>query len=140
MSSSICIFTHHYHPQLSGIGNFVDGLAHALTARGDRVVIVTNDSMRVGVGHSVENGLEVIRLPCIPLLDGRLPLPKKTSDYYRLLQTLDDYEWNGVLINTRLFPLSLRLLFSTTAQRISLSISHFLIILFADMKIGLLIA
>ena len=34
MSSSICIFTHHYHPQLSGIGNFVDGLAHALTARG----------------------------------------------------------------------------------------------------------
>lgn len=107
MSSSICIFTHHYHPQLSGIGNFVDGLAHALAARGDRVVIVTNDSMRVGVGHSVENGLEVIRLPCIPLLDGRLPLPKKTSDYYRLLQTLDDYEWNGVLINTRLFPLSL---------------------------------
>lgn len=107
MSSSICIFTHHYHPQLSGIGNFVDGLAHALTARGDRVVIVTNDSMRVGVGHSIENGLELIRLPCISLLDGRLPLPKKTSDYYRLLQSLDDYEWDGVLINTRLFPLSL---------------------------------
>lgn len=107
MSSSICIFTHHYHPQLSGIGNFVDGLAHALAARGDRVVIVTNDSMRVGVGHSVENGLEIIRLPCISLLDGRLPLPKKTSDYYRLLQSLDDYEWDGVLINTRLFPLSL---------------------------------
>ena len=107
MSSSICIFTHHYHPQLSGIGNFVDGLAHALAARGDRVVIVTNDSMRVGVGHSVENGLEIIRLPCISLLDGRLPLPKKTGDYYRLLQSLDDYEWDGVLINTRLFPLSL---------------------------------
>lgn len=107
MSTSICIFTHHYHPQLSGIGNFVDGLAHALAARGDRVVIVTNDSMRVGVGHSVENGLEIIRLPCISLLDGRLPLPKKTSDYYRLLQCLDDYEWDGVLINTRLFPLSL---------------------------------
>lgn len=107
MSTSICIFTHHYHPQLSGIGNFVDGLAHALAARGDRVVIVTNDSMRVGVGRSVENGLEIIRLPCISLLDGRLPLPKKTSDYYRLLQSLDDYEWDGVLINTRLFPLSL---------------------------------
>lgn len=107
MSSSICIFTHHYHPQLSGIGNFVDGLAHALAARGDRVVIVTNDSMRVGVGHSVENGLEIIRLPCISLLDGRLPLPKKTGDYYRLLHSLDDYEWDGVLINTRLFPLSL---------------------------------
>ncbi len=100
--SSICIFTHHYHPQLSGIGNFVDGLAHALAARGDRVVIVTNDSMRVGVGHSVENGLEIIRLPCISLLDGRLPLPKKTGDYYRLLQSLDDYEWDGVLINTNI--------------------------------------
>ena len=77
MSSSICIFTHHYHPQLSGIGNFCRWSRSRLTARGDRVVIVTNDSMRVGVGHSVENGLEVIRLPCIPLLDGRLPLPKK---------------------------------------------------------------
>lgn len=41
------------------------------------------------------------------MLDGRLPLPKKTGDYYRLLQSLDDYEWDGVLINTRLFPLSL---------------------------------
>ena len=76
MSSSICIFTHHYHPQLSGIGNFVDGLAHALTARGDRVVIVTNDSMRVGVGHSVENGLEVIRLAFRYLMEDFLFLKK----------------------------------------------------------------
>ena len=107
MNSSICIFTHHYHPQLSGIGNFVDGLAHALVARGDKVVIVTNDSMGVGAGRLVESDLEIIRLPCISLLDGRLPLPKKNSDYYRLLQSLDEYEWNGVLVNTRLFPLSL---------------------------------
>ena len=107
MNSSICIFTHHYHPQLSGIGNFVDGLAHALVARGDKVVIVTNDSMGVGAGRLVESDLEIIRLPCISLLDGRLPLPKKNSEYYRLLQSLDEYEWNGVLVNTRLFPLSL---------------------------------
>lgn len=107
MNSSICIFTHHYHPQLSGIGNFVDGLAHALVARGDKVVIVTNDSMGVGAGRSVESDLEIIRLPCISLLDGRLPLTKKNSEYYRLLQSLDEYEWNGVLVNTRLFPLSL---------------------------------
>ena len=107
MNSSICIFTHHYHPQLSGIGNFVDGLAHALVARGDKVVIVTNVSMGVGAGRSVESDLELIRLPCISLLDGRLPLPKKNSEYYRLLQSLDEYEWNGVLVNTRLFPLSL---------------------------------
>ena len=107
MNSSICIFTHHYHPQLSGIGNFVDGLAHALVARGDKVVIVTNDSMGVGAGRSVESDLEIIRLPCISLLDGRLPLPKKNSEYYRLLQSLDEDEWNGVLVNTRLFPLSL---------------------------------
>lgn len=107
MNSSICIFTHHYHPQLSGIGNFVDGLAHALVARGDKVVIVTNDSMGVGAGRLVESDLEIIRLPCISLLDGRLPLPKKNSEYYPLLQSLDEYEWNGVLVNTRLFPLSL---------------------------------
>ena len=61
MNSSICIFTHHYHPQLSGIGNFVDGLAHALVARGDKVVIVTNDSMGVGAGRLVESDLEIIQ-------------------------------------------------------------------------------
>ena len=71
------------------------------------MVIVTNDSMGVGAGRSVESDLEIIRLPCISLLDGRLPLPKKNSEYYRLLQSLDEYEWNGVLVNTRLFPLSL---------------------------------
>lgn len=107
MCSSICIFTHHYHPQLSGIGNFVDGLAHALAARGNKVSIVTNDSMCVGAGRSVENGLEIIRLPCTPLLNGRLPLPRKNSEYHRLIQSLGEYEWDGVLINTRLFPLSL---------------------------------
>lgn len=76
-------------------------------ARGDSVVVVTNDSMKIGTGVSIENGIEIVRLPCNPLLNGRLPLPKKNAKYKRLLAELGKRKWDGVLVNTRLFPLSL---------------------------------
>lgn len=76
-------------------------------ARGDSVAVVTNDSMKIGTGVSIENGIEIIRLPCNPLLNGRLPLPRKNAKYKRLLAELGKRKWDGVLVNTRLFPLSL---------------------------------
>lgn len=85
----------------------MDGLAHALIARGDRVVVVTNDSCGVGVGRSVEDGIDILRLSCYPLLDGRLPITKHDSEFKLLMKDLSQLNWDGVLINTRLFPLSL---------------------------------
>lgn len=75
--------------------------------RGDSVAVVTNDSMKIGSGVSFEDGIEVVRLPCRPLLDGRLPLPNKNAEYRHLLEVLSKRKWDGVLVNTRLFPLSI---------------------------------
>ena len=80
-------------------------MAHALVLRGDSVVIVTNDSMKIGSGVSFKDGIEIVRLPCRPLLDGRLPLPNKNAEYRHLLEVLSERKWDGVLVNTRLFPL-----------------------------------
>lgn len=82
-------------------------MAHALVLRGDSVVIVTNDSMKIGSGVSFKDGIEIVRLPCRPLLDGRLPLPNKNAEYRHLLEVLSERKWDGVLVNTRLFPLSI---------------------------------
>lgn len=70
-------------------------------------MVVTNDSRSVGIGSSVEDGLRILRLPCYPLLDGRLPLAKKDSDFNFLMDELSHEHWDGVLVNTRLFQLSL---------------------------------
>lgn len=85
----------------------MDGLAHALLSQGITVTVVTNDSRNVGVGISVENGVEVVRLPCRPLLDGRLPMPKRNRIYKQLMEDLSSRTWRGILINTRLFALSI---------------------------------
>ena len=104
ISLRICIFTHHYHPQLSGIANYVDALSHALISRGNEVLIVAPDSQGVGSGFSIEDGLEILRLPCLSPMDGRLPIPLKNGTYRFFLRQAASRKWDGVLVNTRLFP------------------------------------
>lgn len=107
ISLRICIFAHHYHPQLSGIANYVDALSHALIARGNEVLIVAPDTQGVGCGFTREDGVEVLRLPCLSPMDGRLPIPLKNRLYHRLFGELSARQWDGVFVNTRLFSHSL---------------------------------
>ena len=69
--------------------------------------MVTTDSRGVGTGKSTEDGVDVVRLPCHALLDGRLPTTKRDAEFNRLMGELAQQHWDGVLVNTRLFPLSL---------------------------------
>lgn len=107
MSASLAIFSAAYPPHLGGVENFTEGLARALAARGDRVVVVTNDTEGMGAGLADEAGVEVLRLPCRPLLAGRLPLPRAGSERRRLLACLRERPLDGVLVNTRFYPHSL---------------------------------
>ena len=107
MGASYVIFSAQYPPHLGGIENFTYGLSHALAKRGDSVLVVTNETNGVGVGVKEDEDVEVLRLPCYPLVGGRLPLPKLGPEYRRLKAWLGRRDVDGVLINARFYPHSL---------------------------------
>lgn len=101
------LFSPHYPPHLGGIENFTQNLARALVARGDRVLVVTNDTEGLGSGMTDESGVRVLRLPCVPLVSGRFPVARRRTERRRLLSVLDDMPLSGVLVNARFYPHSL---------------------------------
>lgn len=107
MALRIAIFSAQYPPHMGGIENFTQNLARALGNRGHAVTVVTNDTNSIGAGWDREDNFDVLRLPCVPLVDGRLPLPKPSAVRRELLKELDAREFDGVLVNARFYPHSL---------------------------------
>ncbi len=107
--NTIAIFSAQYPPHLGGIEVFTQSVAQALAKRGNRVIVVTNDTEgdADGEARTDEDGVEVVRLPCIPLFSGRLPLPRLVKKRADLLLWLHAQEIDGVLINARFYPHSL---------------------------------
>lgn len=101
-----CIFSAQYIPHVGGIERYTERLSKALVSRGHEVDVVTNNTE--GMEHVVsEGGLTVIRLPCIPLFNGRLPLPRLNKTRKKLLEWIEGRSYDGILINARFYPHSL---------------------------------
>ena len=104
---TIGIFSAQYPPHVGGVEAFTQNIAHTLASLGHRVVVITNDTENLGAGSFVEGDIEVIRLPCMPLISGRLPIPKFNPIRKELLNQLVQYRFDGILVNTRFYPHSL---------------------------------
>ena len=107
MAKNLALFSAQFPPHMGGIENFTRNLARALANRGNAVTVVTNDTNSIGIGWDREDNFDVLRLPCVPLVDGRLPLPKPSAVRRELLKELDAREFDGVLVNARFYPHSL---------------------------------
>lgn len=102
----IVIFSALYKPSIGGVENYTEQVSKALIELGHNVTIVT---------HRIDNSVEweqdlrstIVRLPCIPLLGGRFPIPKLSSTLAQLMDKLHAAACDGVLVNTRFYPLSL---------------------------------
>ena len=101
-----CIFSAQYIPHVGGIERYTERLSKALVSRGHEVDVVTNNTE--GMEHVVsEGGLTVIRLPCISLFNGRLPLPRPNKTRKKLIEWVEGRGYDGILINARFYPHSL---------------------------------
>lgn len=107
ISRPLALFSAQYPPHLGGIENFTQALARALVARGNRVMVVTNDTEGLGAGFSSDGEVGILRLPCHPLVSGRLPIPRLGNAYMSLVHQLDEMPIGGVLVNARFYPHSL---------------------------------
>lgn len=103
MAKTYCIFAAQYLPHLGGVERYTYNLAKFLIKKGNQVVIVTSNVQNIDE-HEVSEGIEIFRLPCINLLNGRYPVLKFWSnDYRRLYRKIEKHDYELVVVNTRFY-------------------------------------
>lgn len=103
MNKTYCIFSANYLPNIGGVEKYTENLALALAAGGDRAVIVTSNVFNLPFIEDLSAGVEIVRLPCISLMNGRLPFPKKNARYRELFKYISDLPIDHIVINTRFY-------------------------------------
>lgn len=101
----ICIFSAFYPPHLGGVEIYTRSIALELIEMGYKACIVTSELGNEQLIDESET-LTVIRIPSVPLMDGRFPLIKPGPTTKRLIHHLMEMEVSGIVVNTRYYPLS----------------------------------
>ncbi len=102
------LFSALYAPHMGGVESYTAGLAKELAAQGKRVIVVTSRLSTEHPEHEIQaDGVEVFRLPCRPLMGGRLPWPARNARHAQLLDEVAKAKPTRVAINTRFYGHSL---------------------------------
>ena len=102
------IFSALYAPHTGGVEVFTQRLAHQLVGQGNRVIVVTSRlAASVPAHETQEDGVEVFRLPCWPLLGDRLPISRRNRAYKAMLSEIAGLGIDRVLVNVRFYRNSL---------------------------------
>ncbi len=107
MGKHFCIFSALYVPHPGGVERYTLNLAKELLSQGHRVTVVTCNTEGTPSVSASEEGITVYALPCMPLMGGRLPLPKPNGIYRDLMRQLKTCDFDAVVINTRFYLHSL---------------------------------
>ena len=101
----ICLFSSLYHPSVGGVETYTASLARELARMGLRTIVVTCDTHGRPSREEEVDGVEVLRLPCLPLLNTRFPVPfrARSSKEWRWLRA---QRINYAVVNSRFYPLS----------------------------------
>ena len=105
---SICIASAYYPPHMGGVEVFTQSIARELVSRGLRVTVVTNGIDETGITED-SDGVEVFRMPAKDPT-GRMPLLDRGVAAKQLWSILEDRAFDAYVVNTRFYPLSLRML------------------------------
>ena len=123
-SLRICLFSALYRPSMGGVETYTESLARALYEMGAEVTVATCNTHGLAARER-EDGVNVVRFPCKPLLGGRFPLVKNDEEAKRLWKHLEDEHFDYVIANTRFYTLTERALdFSARTGVVPLLIEH----------------
>ena len=106
-SSTYAIFSANYPPNVGGVEKYTQNLARTLAELGDRAIVVTNNVFGLAEIEQECERVDIVRLPCRNVMNGRYPLPRKNEDYGRLLKWLNEQPVDYVIVNTRFYIHSL---------------------------------
>lgn len=107
--TSICISSAYYPPHTGGVEVYTKSIAHELAKRGVAVTVVTSGVDDSPAHEFQDDGVEVFRLPAIDPI-GRYPMLKASPQASRLWKGLTCRNYDAIVVNTRFYPLSLKML------------------------------
>ena len=96
------IFSAQYLPHMGGIENFTYNISKELLSRGNKVTVVTNNTVNSPSFETLDE-IEVLRFNCYNFIDGRFPVYKKDSIYREIFNRLDKRNYDLVIINARFY-------------------------------------
>lgn len=99
----IAIVSAYYPPHMGGVERFTCSIASELSSRGNHVTVLTSGANH-SAGNKRENGVEVIEIPSISIMNDRFPLIT-ASPASRKIRKLLSLKFDLVVINTRYYPI-----------------------------------
>ena len=104
---TICFFSAQYLPTVGGVERYTYNLARRVVKSGHKALVVTSALPGLPDHETDAEGIEIIRLPVWPLMNGRFPVPRPGREFKRLAALLWGRRIDFCLINTRFYVSSL---------------------------------
>jgi len=105
-SKKICIVSAQYLPHTGGVENYVANLSRELASRGHAVTILTSCNGKTVQTEELE-GVEIIRLPSLQLMNGRFPFLKSGRALRTFTKEFRERKFDLMFVNVRFYWLSL---------------------------------
>lgn len=107
MCKTYLIFSAQYLPTAGGVERYSNCLARKLREKGHRVIIVTSSLKDLPAQETDPDGIEILRFPSLPFMNGRLPLLYPGKHFGPLSKWLWQQHIDCCVINTYFYPLSM---------------------------------
>ena len=102
MGKRYCFFVANYLPNLGGVERYTLNLARKLVERGNQVTIITSNVFQLPE-REITDDIEVFRMPCKNLLNGRFPVFLPGKESRKLFRLLDQQTYDFAIIQTRFY-------------------------------------
>lgn len=102
ITMNFLFFSAQFLPHMGGVENYTYNISKKLIDYGHQVTIVTSNTTK---SPSIEifEGINVFRLDCYNLLNGRFPIYKKNKIFRDIFKRLDQQHYDFCIINTRFY-------------------------------------
>lgn len=100
------IFSAQYLPTVGGVERYTNSLALQLVKKGHNVTVVTSAVEGLPADED-ENGINIIRLPVISLMNGRFPVLKSSSELRKFKKKFAENKPDFCVIQTRFYTNSI---------------------------------
>lgn len=97
------IFSAQYLPTVGGVERYTNSLAKELIKCGHSVTVVTSALSEVPLHETDADGIQIFRLPCIMLMNGRFPVIKPSKQKSDFENWFKDHTPDFCVIQTRFY-------------------------------------